>query len=121
MVALAAGTASLVPSGAVAASGQAQPLQDTEVGVSRDTIRIAAIADVDNPVRPGLFQGVVSGVRAFAKFINGRGGLAGRKVQVDFIDSHLSADEARNALIRACQEDFASSGRRRCSSTTSAP
>jgi hypothetical protein len=28
-------------------------------------------------------------------------------VQVDFIDSHLSADEARNAVIRACQEDFA--------------
>jgi substrate-binding family protein len=107
MVALAAGTASLVASGAVAAPGQAQPLQDTEVGVSKDTIRIAVIADVDNPVRPGVFQGVVSGVRAFAKFINGRGGLAGRMVQVDFIDSHLSADEARNALIRACQEDFA--------------
>ena len=107
MVALAAGTAALVPSGAVAAPRQSQPLQDSEVGVSNDTIRIAVIADVDNPVRPGLFQGVVSGVRAFAKFINGRGGLAGRKVQVDFIDSHLSADEARNALIRACQEDFA--------------
>ena len=100
MVALAAGSASLVPSSAVAAPGQSQPLQDTEVGVSKDTIRIAVIADVDNPVRPGLFQGVVSGVRAFAKFINGRGGLAGRKVQVDFIDSHLSADEARQLLSK---------------------
>jgi len=107
MAALAVGTACLVPSGAVATPVRAQPLQDTEVGVSKDTIRIAVIADVDNPVRPGLFQGVVNGVKAFAKFINARKGLAGRQVQVDFIDSHLSADEARNALIRACQEDFA--------------
>ena len=97
----------LAPSSVAAAPRQAQPLQDTEIGVSNDAIRIAVIADVDNPARPGLFQGVVNGVRAFAKFINGRGGLAGRTVQVDFIDSHLSADEARNALIRACQEDFA--------------
>jgi ABC-type branched-subunit amino acid transport system substrate-binding protein len=97
----------LVASGATTASTKSQPLQDTDVGVSKDTIRIGVIADVDNPARPGLFQGVVNGVKAFAKFINGRGGLAGRKVQVDFIDSHLSADEARNALIRACEQDFA--------------
>jgi ABC-type branched-subunit amino acid transport system substrate-binding protein len=88
-------------------SGQRQPLQNTDIGVSRDTIRVAVIADVDNPVEPGLFQGAVNGVKGFAKFVNRRGGLAGRKVQVDFIDSHLSADEAHNALIRACEEDFA--------------
>ena len=107
MAALVIGTALWVSPAATAAPRQAQPLEDTDVGVSSDTIRIAVIADVDNPARPGLFQGVVNGVRAFAKFINSRGGLAGRRVQVDFIDSHLSADEARNALIRACQEDFA--------------
>src|SRR6266550_2660556 len=84
-----------------------EPYRGDDGGPVRRTRWVVLIADVDNPVRPGLFQGVVSGVRAFAKFINGRGGLAGRKVQVDFIDSHLSADEARNALIRACQEDFA--------------
>src|SRR2546423_632369 len=45
---------------------------------------------------------------AAAKFINDSGGLAGgRKIQIDFIDSKLSADEARTALVRACQEDFA--------------
>ena len=66
------------------------------------------IADVDNPARPGLFQGIVNGVEAFGKYINGTTGkLAGRNVQVDFIDSKLSADEARNAVIKACQEDFA--------------
>jgi hypothetical protein len=86
---------------------QEQPAA-SEIGVTADTIRIAVIADVDNAARPGLFQGSVDGIRAAAKFINDSGGLAGgRKVQVDFIDSKLSADEARNALVRACQEDFA--------------
>jgi Periplasmic binding protein len=104
-VAVAVGTG-LAP----AAAGAQQPEQgspDSEIGVTADTIRIAVIADVDNPARPGLFQPVVDGVRAFAKYINGHGKLAGRTVDVDFIDSHLSADEARNAVIRACQEDFA--------------
>jgi ABC-type branched-subunit amino acid transport system substrate-binding protein len=94
-----------------AASAGARPQQGqpaSEIGVTADTIRIAVIADVDNAARPGLFQGSVNGVRAAAKFINDSGGVAGgRKVQVDFIDSKLSADEARNALVRACQEDFA--------------
>jgi ABC-type branched-subunit amino acid transport system substrate-binding protein len=94
-----------------AASAGARPQQNqpaSEIGVTADTIRIAVIADVDNAARPGLFQGSVEGIRASAKFINDSGGLAGgRRIQVDFIDSKLSADEARNALVRACQEDFA--------------
>ena len=53
--------------------GQGQPLQDTETGVSENTIRIAVVADVDNSIRPGLFQDVVNGVNAFAKFVNSRG------------------------------------------------
>ena len=97
----------LLPTAAAARPQQAQPAGG-EIGVTADTIRVAVIADVDNPARPGLFQGSVNGVRAFAKFVNEHGGLAGgRKVQVDFIDSHLSSDEARNTLVQACQEDFA--------------
>jgi ABC-type branched-subunit amino acid transport system substrate-binding protein len=94
-----------------ATSAGARPQQGqpaSEIGVTADTIRIAVIADVDNAARPGLFQGSVNGVQAAAKFVNATGGVAGgRRLQVDFIDSKLSADEARNALVRACQEDFA--------------
>ena len=97
--------AALAPSGA-AARPQQQPAGG-EIGVTADTIRIAVIADVDNAARPGLFQGSVDGVNAFAKYVNANGGVAGgRKIQVDFIDSKLSADEARNALVQACQQDF---------------
>jgi len=108
-VAVAVGIGWAVSPAAGAAPEQNQPggSPNSEIGVTADTIRIAVIADVDNPARPGVFQGIVNGVQAFAKYINGHGKLAGRNVQVDFIDSHLSADEARNAVIRACQEDFA--------------
>jgi hypothetical protein len=98
----------LAPAASVGARPQQEQPAAGEIGVTADTIRIAVIADVDNAARPGLFQGSVNGVQAFAKYMNEHGGLGGgRKVQVDFIDSKLSADEARNALIRACQEDFA--------------
>jgi Periplasmic binding protein len=109
LVAVAVGIGWAVSPAAGAAPAQNQPggSPNSEIGVTAETIRIAVIADVDNPARPGVFQGIVNGVQAFAKYINGHGKLAGRNVQVDFIDSHLSADEARNAVIRACQEDFA--------------
>jgi ABC-type branched-subunit amino acid transport system substrate-binding protein len=79
----------------------------TEVGITAKTIRIAVVADVDTSLAPGIFQGSVNGVRGWAKYVNAKGGLAGRKVAVDFIDSKLSPDEARNAVIKACSEDFA--------------
>jgi hypothetical protein len=101
---------SVIVGTAAVASGQSTggpSLKATDAGVTPKTIRIAVIADVDNPASPGLFQGSVDGIKGFAKYINAQGGLAGRRVVVDFIDSKLSADEARNAVIKACSEDFA--------------
>ncbi len=79
----------------------------TEVGVSDKEIRIAVVADVDNQFSPGIFQGSVDGVKGWAKFVNANGGLAGRKVVVDFIDSKLTPGDSRNAVIKACTQDFA--------------
>ncbi len=82
----------------------------TEIGVTAKEIHIAVVADVDNAFVPGLFQGIVDGVKAGAKYLNskaGGGGVAGRKIVVDFIDSKLNANEARNAVIDACSNDYA--------------
>jgi hypothetical protein len=79
----------------------------TEIGVTADEIRIAVIADVDTPLAPGAYAGARDAVQGFAKYINAQGGLAGRKVVVDFLDSKLNGDETRNAIIKACQNDFA--------------
>jgi Periplasmic binding protein len=98
--------------GATAAQAQTsgEKPKAVEVGVTSTQIHIAVEADVDNPFVPGLFQGIVDGVRAGAKYLNskaGGGGVAGRKVVVDFIDSKLNPNAARNGAITACQDDFA--------------
>ncbi len=100
-------TTAVASAGAPKQSGGKESLEATDVGITSDEIRIAVIADVDNPFQAGLFQGSADSVAAFGKWINANGKLAGRKVVVDFIDSHLNADETRNAIIKACSEDFA--------------
>jgi hypothetical protein len=97
----------VTPSVAGAGTHGVGALSSTEVGVTANEIHIAVVADVDNPIYPGFFAGAVAGVRGAAKYLNAHGGLAGRKVVVDFIDSHLSATEARNGVIQACAHDFA--------------
>ncbi len=62
----------------------------TEIGVTAKTINIAVVADVDNPIAPNVFKGVVDGAQAGAKYVNANGGVAGRKLVVDFIDSKLN-------------------------------
>jgi hypothetical protein len=110
MVALGATLAMVLGTAAVAGaqgSGDKESLEASDVGVTSTEIRIAVIADVDNPFQAGLFKGPSDAVPAWAKWMNTHGGLAGREVKVDFIDSKLNADETRNAIIKACSEDFA--------------
>jgi ABC-type branched-subunit amino acid transport system substrate-binding protein len=84
-----------------------EPLEATDKGVTADSITVTVVAAVDVPGAQGLFQGVRDGVEAWAEFVNDNGGLAGRDVEVNFVDSRLSADEARNAFIEACENSFA--------------
>jgi hypothetical protein len=95
-----------------AQSGAEAP-RGTDVGVTAKEIHVATIADVDNPFAPGLFKGAEVGAEAAAEYLNskaGGGGIAGRLVVVDFIDSKLNANESRNAVITACENDFAMVG-----------
>ena len=97
----------LVPATAHSIDNAPRP---TEIGVSATEIHVAALADVDNAISPGIFQGVVDGVEGAAAYINsksGGGGIAGRKLVVDFVDSKLAADTARNGVITACEHNFA--------------
>jgi len=105
VIAMALGATYLASTGAGAQEEEAP--EATEVGITEDEIRIAVIADVENAAAPGLFKGSVDAVKGWAKFINKNGGLAGRDVKIDFFDSQLSPDEARNAVIQACEDSFA--------------
>src|SRR5687767_8298761 len=100
-------TAAIFATAPPAAPQDGETPEATEIGVTADEIRIGILADVDNAVVPGLFEGAKDAVEAWAEYMNDNGGLAGRQVVVDFIDSKLSADAARDAVIKACEEDFA--------------
>ena len=79
----------------------------TDVGVSAKEIHIAVLADVDNPFVPGLFQGIVDGVRAGAKYLNskaGGGGLASQRSSPT--DSKLNPNEAAKRRHRRVPERF---------------
>jgi len=85
----------------------------TEIGVTAKEIHVATMADVENPFAPALFQGARYGAQGAADYINskaGGGGINGRKLVVDFIDSKLNANDARNGVITACDNDFAMVG-----------
>jgi ABC-type branched-subunit amino acid transport system substrate-binding protein len=79
----------------------------TEVGVSPTTITVSVIADTGSSIRPGLFQGSVDGVKAWADYINANGGLACRQVVVKALDSKLSGDDAQNSITTACGDSLA--------------
>ncbi len=93
-------------------SGDEKPTA-TDVGITDKEIHIAVIADVDNTIVPNLFKGSKDAVEGIAKYLNskaGGGGLAGRKVVVDFYDSKLNPNETTNAMIKACENDVAMVG-----------
>jgi len=81
-----------------------------EVGVTATEIHLAVVADVDNAIAPGILKGQVDGVKAAAQYVNQQGGVAGRKLVIDFYDSKLNPTEARNAFINACENDLAMTG-----------
>jgi ABC-type branched-subunit amino acid transport system substrate-binding protein len=99
-----------VPVAAQGGGSQDEKPAAGEIGVTADEIRVAVVADVENPLSPGQFQSQVDAMEAYAEFANDNGGIAGRDLVIDFIDSRLNPDETRNATITACAEDLAMVG-----------
>jgi ABC-type branched-subunit amino acid transport system substrate-binding protein len=85
-------------------------LEATEIGVSEDTIKVIVMADVDSPLAPGLFQGSVDGVMAWADKVNAEGGLACRQVEVEFHDSKLNGQTTVEGFLKACDSALAMVG-----------
>jgi ABC-type branched-subunit amino acid transport system substrate-binding protein len=101
---------SLLGVSAVGAGAQSSKPKADDIGITDSEIRVAVIADVDTSIQPGLFQKSVDAMEAWAELVNDDGGIAGRKVVIDFIDSKLNPNETRNAIIKACADDFAMVG-----------
>ncbi len=107
------GTLAATSLAAGAQSSHGQVPKATDIGITAEEIHVAVIADVDTPAAPNVFKGSVDAVKGAADYLNskaGGGGLAGRKVVVDFYDSKLNANDTTNAEIRACENDVATVG-----------
>ncbi|MCF2525759.1 ABC transporter substrate-binding protein [Yinghuangia soli] len=85
-----------------------KPASQQVRGVSETEIKVATMADANNPAQPGLGQEFWDMGEAFADWCNGQGGINGRKIKVDKRDGKLF--EAAAATAAACQEDFMSVG-----------
>ena len=85
-------------------------LESTEIGVSDSTISVEVMADTGSPLAPGLFQGNVDGMNAYAKWVNANGGVGCRQLKVEAWDSHLDPTESKNGLINGCKNDLAMVG-----------
>jgi hypothetical protein len=106
------GVGTMAATAGAQSSGSEKP-QATDVGITEKEIHVAVIADVDNAIAPNLFKASPDAMAGFAKYINskaGGGGLAGRKLVVDFYDSKLNPTETRNSEIKACENDVAAVG-----------
>ena len=86
---------------------EAVDLEATDVGITSDTITVLVMADVGSPLAPGLFQGSIDGVKAWANHVNAEGGLACRQVEVIEHDSAINPTETTNGFLVACEEAFA--------------
>ena len=89
---------------------KSEPLKATEVGVSDTKITVTVMADVGSPLAPGLFQGNVDSLNAFAKFVNANGGIGCRQLEVKTWDSKLDPTESKNGLIDGCKNSVAMVG-----------
>jgi ABC-type branched-subunit amino acid transport system substrate-binding protein len=87
-----------------------QTLEATDIGVSESEITITVMADVGSPLAPGLFQGNVDALNAFADYVNDNGGIACRDLVVKTWDSKLDPTESKNGIIDACGSSLAMVG-----------
>jgi hypothetical protein len=103
-------TAAAAPSGSTSTTAANQcanvTLQATDIGITPTDITVEVMADVGSPLAPGLFQGNIDAIEAFANYVNAHGGIACRQLKVRTWDSKIDAAETKNGLIDACANAF---------------
>lgn len=97
-------TPTALPEAAVSPTPEPTPTVAPVRGVTDDTIRVATIVDIQtNGAADGLYSSVLQGAQAWAIWVNQKGGVAGRDVQLVSIDSNLL--DHKLAVQQACDLD----------------
>src|SRR3954452_25616376 len=75
-------------------------------GVTANTITVVTVADLSGVV-PGLFQGAVNGTKAYADYINSKGGVNGKKIVVSSVDTGTDCIGAKQGAQQLTGKVFA--------------
>ena len=92
------------------ASCSSTKLQATDVGVTPTTITVQIMADIGASAIPGMANGSVNAVKAWAALLNREGGLACRQVQVRVFDSKIDPTQSSAGYLDGCENAFAMVG-----------
>jgi branched-chain amino acid transport system substrate-binding protein len=75
-------------------------------GVTAKTITVGSISDISAPIA-GLFEGAKTGTEAYFAYINSKGGVNGRKLVIDGMDSAFSSGTVANDATSIAKNDLA--------------
>jgi ABC-type branched-subunit amino acid transport system substrate-binding protein len=78
-------------------------------GITPKTVTVGNVSIISGPV-PGLFEGASIGVKAYFDYINSKGGVNGRKLDVDAMDDAFSGQQNQTETQSAVSSDFAMVG-----------
>jgi ABC-type branched-subunit amino acid transport system substrate-binding protein len=100
-LALALGTSALaLGTGPAGAAATATP------GVTANSVTVGSISDISAPIA-GLFEGAKVGTEAYFAMINSEGGVNGRKLVLNGMDSAFSSGTVANEAQSIAANDFA--------------
>jgi branched-chain amino acid transport system substrate-binding protein len=106
-LALALGSGALaLGAGPAAAATTTTIAATTTPGVTANSITVGSISDISAPIA-GLFEGAKVGTQAYFAMINSEGGVNGRKLELNGMDSAFSSGTVANEAKNIAANDFA--------------
>jgi branched-chain amino acid transport system substrate-binding protein len=106
-LALALGTGALAfGAGPAAAATTTTAATTASPGVTANSITVGSISDISAPIA-GLFEGAKVGTEAYFAMINSEGGVNGRKLELNGMDSAFSSGTVANEAKNIAANDFA--------------
>ena len=106
-LALALGTGALALGAGPAAAATTTTASATSTpGVTANSITVGSISDISAPIA-GLFEGAKVGTEAYFAMINSQGGVNGRKLMLNGMDSAFSSGTVANEAKNIAANDFA--------------
>ena len=78
-------------------------------GITKTSVNVGNVSIISGPV-PGLFQGAPYGAEAYFAYLNAKGGVNGRKINISALDDGFSGTQNQALTKQIAANDFAMVG-----------